>query len=490
MVGNSPDQITHRIINLEKRRFPEGALVSRQRVEIWQNSAQGNRAERLYDESNRLIAGAWQKADGSRTVYHHGGRPRPQTAPSSTDSLLLNLDEIWQLELSAKEFSGLIAGAVDAQVEETADSYLITYGTSRKIGASHLLKATLKLSRADLHPIEQTLLIERGGEVGEYRFVESTFERLRDVAPSVFEPERELETEVARVRRREGEINPPSPVPRVSLSLRVASAELEIDVAYLLNQAKGDRGDQVSLSRTASGLLRVEGVVDNEQRKDEFVRALAPVSNNPAVKIEIRTIAGATQRQPRGSSGTATVREAEETASTVAVDTELRDYLSRKDATLKTSSGLDEAVRSFSSRMVNRGYRALFHAIELKRLINRFANVDMHTVTSDARTKWLQMVREHAAALERETTAMRQDIQPVFFSGSTSVVAEQAEIAGDVDLARAVEGLYKLALANNDAIRGAFTISSQSSNKVKSSQFWRSLCSVENLAARIKKYPT
>jgi len=207
------------------------------------------------------------------------------------------------------------------------------------------------------------------------------------------------------------------------------------------------------------------------------------------VKIEVTTIDEPTQRQPHVSSGTVTVREAEETASTVAIDNELRDYLSRKDATLKTGNGLDEAVRSFSSRMVNRGYRALFHAIELKRLINRFASVDLHTVTPDARAKWLQMVREHAAALERDTTAMRQEIQPIFFSDSRPVAAEEIEIASDVDLALAVERLHKLAVANNDVLSAAFTISAQSSNRVKSSQFWRSLTSAENLAGRIKMYP-
>jgi hypothetical protein len=79
-------------------------------------------------------------------------------------------------------------------------------------------------------------------------------------------------------------------------------------------------------------------------------------------------------------------------------------------------------------------------------------------------------------------------MEPVFFSGSSSIAAEEIEIAGDVDLERAVERLHKLALANNDAIRAAFTISAQSSNRVKSSQFWRSLTSAENLAARIKQY--
>ena len=493
MVWNSPDQVTHRTIDLEERRSAGGAVVSRRRIESWQNSAQGDRAERVYDESNRMIAGAWQRADGSRTVYHHGNRPRPEAASARTDSLLLNLDEIWQLELSAKEFSRLIAGEVKAQVEESADSYLITYGTGRTIGASHLLKATMKLSRADLHPIEQALLIERGGEVREYRFVETGFERLpqKDVAPKVFDVEPELlsenrKNEGGRLKQPVDFIHPSFFIPHPAA---VASAELEVDVAYLLNQAKGERSEQVSLSRTATGLLRVEGVVDTAQRKDELVRALAPVSNNPAVKIEISTIGEPMPRQPRPSSGAVTVREAEETANTVAVDNELREYLSRKGVTLKTGDDLDEAVRSFSSRMVNRGYRALFHAIELKRLINRFANLDMRTLAPDARAKWLQMVREHAAALERETAALRQEIQPIFFSGSLPVAAEGIEISGDVDLARAVERLHKAALSNNDALRAAFTISAQSSKAVKSLQFWRSLTSAENLAARIRKYP-
>src|SRR6185295_2309462 len=81
-----------------------------------------------------------------------------------------------------------------------------------------------------------------------------------------------------------------------------ASAELEVDVAYLLNQAKGDRKEQVALTRSAGGSLRVDGVVDSQQRKEEFLRALGPVINNPAVTIEIRTVAEASARHSAASS--------------------------------------------------------------------------------------------------------------------------------------------------------------------------------------------
>jgi len=495
MTARVPDEVTHRFINLEERRSAEGAVVSRRRIEIWQNSTRGERAQRLYDESNHLIAGVWQKGDGSRTVYHHGAGAHAQPTPAQADNLLLNLDDIWQLEPSAKEFSSLIAGIEESKVEERPAGYVISSGKERAVGSSRLIKATLTLSRTDLHAIEQTVLVERNGEVREYRFVEASFERLpqKSVAPAVFMPEPELmgKTGASSGRLKE-EASPnvaslPGPSSTDSSAVRAASAELEVDVAYLLNQAKADRSEQVTLTRTSTGLLRVEGVVDSEQRKQELLSALAPVSNNPAVKIEICTITEAAQRQ-RGPSGPITVREAEVTVDEVAVDRELREYLSKKDSSSRTGEGLDEAVRSFSSRVVNRAYRALFHAIELKRLVNRFNNVDMRTVTPDARAKWLQMVREHAAALGRETAVLRQEIEPIFSPGASLNAADEPEATSDADLARAVEKLHRLALANNEAIRAAFTISSQSSNAVRSPQFWRSLIGAEKLAAQVKEY--
>jgi len=490
-----PDQISHRYINLEERRSTEGAVVSRRKIEIWENHPRGERAQRLYDENNRLVSGTWQRANGARTVYHHGVELHTQAAPPMIDSLLLNPEDIWQLEPSAKVFRALIGEAAAADVEQKATSYVISYERGRAIGASRLLKATLTLSRSDLHPIEQTLAVERAGELREYRFVEASFERLptKAVAPAVFEVEPDL------VGGDGGAGRPGNGAHRDLTSTRVppflmnsatasASAELEVDVAYLLNQAKADRNEQISLARTGSGLLRVEGVVDNQERKQELLRALAPVSNNPAVTIEITTVTEALQRQTRTSSARVTIRDAEDTANTLAVDSELRDYFSKGSKAASATDGLDEAVRSFSSRMVNRAYRTLFHAIELKRLVNRFANVDMRTVTPDARAKWLEMLRQHVAAFERESGLLRQEIQPVFFSGASSNVADENVIVSDAELARAVERLHSLALSNNQAIRSTFTISSQSSSAVKSSQFWRSLASAEKLAARIRQY--
>jgi RNA polymerase sigma factor (sigma-70 family) len=482
--------VKHRFINLEERRSAEGAVIARRRIEIWNNLATNESAQRLYDDSNRLIAAVWQKADGSRLVYHHGSKPQAQPALASTENLFLNLEDIWQIEPSPKTFGQLIAETDTAAVEERPTTYVLSFEKERTIGASRVLKATLTLNRSDFHSVEQTLLVQRGIELREYRFVEAGFELLplQAVAPRVFEVEPELTGGAGELGRpgdwalRDLTASRVPPPPSTSAP-PPASAELEVDVAYLLNQAKADLNEQVTLTRSAGGSLRVEGVVDSEQRKHDFLRALAPVSNNPAVKIEIRTIADAIKRPT--SRGPITVQESEETANTIAADQELRSYFEKHNP----GGSADEAVRRYSSRVVNRAYKALFHAIQLKGLVSRFAGVDMRTVAPDARTKWLAMLNHHAVAFENENALLRQEIQPVFFSGTSLHVAEEAPIQSDAELARAVERLHRLALSNNEAISSAFTISSQSSAAaIKSGAFWQSILRVENLAKRIQQY--
>ncbi len=75
----------------------------------------------------------------------------------------------------------------------------------------------------------------------------------------------------------------------------------------------------------------------------------------------------------------------------------------------------------------------MFHAIELKRLVNRFAGVDMRTVAPDARAKWLAMLEEHASSLQWETAALRQQLQPVLFAGSSLQVSAEVSIQSDAD---------------------------------------------------------
>src|SRR4029079_19440288 len=89
------DQVRHRFINLEERRSAEGAIVAQHKIEIWENRGGGVAAQRLYDQSNKLIGGTWQVSNGARIVYPHGSKPQSQAAAATPEDLLLNLDDIW-----------------------------------------------------------------------------------------------------------------------------------------------------------------------------------------------------------------------------------------------------------------------------------------------------------------------------------------------------------------------------------------------------------
>lgn len=482
----APDRICHRVINLEVRRSSEGAVVSRQTIESWENYSSRKRILRLYDDNGRLLAAAAQGADGARTVYRHHAEIKQSTAESA-ESLLLDLDNIWQLTPSIQDFDNLIAEPAAALLQSRATSFVVTFDKERSIGASRLIRAVLALSSADLHPIEQTLIVQRGQEWREYKFVEKTYELLsaKDVAPKVFEIEPELLGKQTNVSSGEVDLRTPSAgLASPTLTTAAASAELEVDVAYLLNLAKGGRNEQVALTRSASGSLRVEGVVDTAERREEFLRALRAVSRNPAVSIQIRTVAEAVHGP--ATKGGQSIREIDETAGAIALEHELREYFAKRTG---RSEQLDELMRTYSARVVSHGYRALFHAVELKRLVERFARIDMRTLAPDARMKWLQMIREHALAFQQETEALGRELQPVFFSEIPLNKSEAAAIASDADLARAVGELHRLALASNDALRQAFTISAQSSAAgFKSSQFRRDLEGAARLSKRIAQY--
>ena len=83
---------------------------------------------------------------------------------------------------------------------------------------------------------------------------------------------------------------------------------------------------------------------------------------------------------------------------------------------------------------------------------------------------------------------MREELYPIFFAGLPATGSDAIAINSDAELAVAVERLHKLALANNESIRAAFTISSRSSVAPMKASFWRSSANAQGLAQRIELY--
>ena len=493
MVATRTDQVLHRTINLEERSVGEVAnlshdtqLISRRRLELWESGAQKIKALRVYDEQSHLVRGEWTRGDGSRTVYNHTTKLRSEPA-RKVSAASLTFNDVWEMRLSAAEFSALIRSTDSTRVEESPNEYTVTYRNDST--ADGLKSAVLVLRRPELRAIRQTLVIRQGSELREYRFSESTFEQraTSSVPPAVFEPDPELLSSTEpETRNPKLETNSPlalSPLPRA------ASPELEVEVLRLLNQASALSGEQIGITRTPEGQLRVQGIVDTETRKREILNTLAPVVKNPAVSIEILTPAeAANRRQSKSSSSTDSIQIEGNTVArdTIPVDAELRQYFSRQGI---SGAQVDEEIRRISQRMMNRSRQLRRHALALKQIVERFSVADLQTLDPDARAKWRAMIVDHARAFQQDAAALQRDLEAIFPAAPSAGGASDSEISNDRELAQAIARLYQLAAACDENVRVSFSISSagQGGSLVESAAFWRALKSSEQLAVKISR---
>jgi hypothetical protein len=261
----------------------------------------------------------------------------------------------------------------------------------------------------------------------------------------------------------------------------VASHELEVEVTYLLNRIKANLGEQVSMTRTTGGVLLVEALVETEGRKAEMLSALGPVMKNPAVRVDVRTVAEAVKQTQKGSPPReGTIQEIEVPNNRIPAEPELRAYFSSR---LVGNEAIKQEIDRYSNRVMSHSRQALLQASALKRLVERFSPDEMRALSPEARNKWLGMIHEHTQAYRREVSALRQQLATIF--GTHSSGTESADVANPI---QAANRLVQLSYANDDAVRSSFTVSTdgRTTGGIKSDRFWRSLAAAEKLATAIE----
>jgi RNA polymerase sigma factor (sigma-70 family) len=504
-IAASKDEVLHRTISLEER-DSSGVVVSRKRIETWQGGGKGIVARRLYNEQGALVAGDFRRSNGVQTIYHHGskaavsgqqsavkdqeseGRKRsePQIQIRNPQSVLRSSEDVWLLDLSAKDFSSLIGDTANARVDQRGETYVISADASP---SSEVKSATLILNRSDLHATAMTLLVESPApdanqqsaisnrQLRQFHLVESSFDRRpTDAVPaSVFEPEPQLLGSDTRGNGDTGNVSasPSLPVPASPV---MATPDLQVDVLNLLNQAGADTGEQVSVTKS-KGQLYIDGLVDSDNRKRELINALAPIANHPAVRINIMTVAEAleTERSKKRklNQGQLSAQRFDISSGEVPVRDKLRAYF-----------GTDEAANNFAARIIGRSRNAMGRAGAMNRLVNQFTLAEIKTLSPDARAKWLALLRSHARAFEQETAALRQELTPIF--GGESAGTSAPEINDDAALVRSVVRLFELGSANDRTVRTALSISSDRAAANLGSDFFRNLRTTEALAQRIQ----
>ncbi|MFN2531236.1 MAG: zf-HC2 domain-containing protein [Pyrinomonadaceae bacterium] len=262
-----------------------------------------------------------------------------------------------------------------------------------------------------------------------------------------------------------------------------ATAELEVDALGLLSQVGADLGEPISVKRMADGLLHITGIVETDQRQTEIIQGLSSIASNPAVVIEIQTVAEAVAKQTSSKpKPAARVRQIEITGNTMAVEPELRAYFADKGEVT------DEPIRKYSARMVSLSGGAMDHLWAMKRLLNQFSPEELRAIAPEARAKWSDLIRAHARSYQQATGALRRELQPIFFARqSVAAASDEVEVADGKELTRAVNQLFALGSANDQVVRSAFTTTTGSpiATVLRTPQFWQMTKEAESLAARI-----
>lgn len=443
----------------------------------------------------------------------------PSSLSSSMPVSLTDLEKVFQINqmdarrpLSATSYQSW-SESVKSKTEEVtrltqADGLkVLTLKTipTNPVSIGGITEAQFTVREKDWHPTTLYLRVKTDEGEHEYELIENDFEvvSLTTLDPAIFTDE--SKQEIVSFPTTPKLISPspsPSASPDATLSQLtetktpsieaaklpvVATSETEVEVLDLLHKIGADISEQLNVTRTADERLMVEGIVETDKRKIEILQVLAPVTENPAVKINIQTIDEATRafaRQKQKPAGQESVSTVEVNKGLLPVDAELREYFSKRGA------NADEQIRKYASRMINHSQSALFQASAMNRLVGRFTTEQLRTLKPEARAKWLNIIRGYASTVRRETAGLRQELEPVFFSGmSTGGADNEPPITNDADLIRTIKRLYEIASANDYIVRSAFTLStgSISISAVKTSQFRQSLASAEKLATVVEK---
>jgi len=403
-------------------------------------------------------------------VANHMDPRRPLSAASYQswhDTLQHQQDEVSRTKLS---------GNVEALTLHTT--------AAPPLSAGQIAEAVFVVRAQDWQPISLRLTVEADGGRRVYELTETVSEivSLTQIDPKIFEGTvASNSTSTAKSESRNPELETPNSKLE-TVSSPTASADLEVEALRLLNQAGADLGEQISVKRLGDGLLHINGMVETDQRKAEIVNALGPIAGNPAVRIEVQTVAEAVAAQ-RHTKPTPlpSQRAFQISGNTMAAEPELRAYFEGR------SRDTDEAVRQYAARMVSLSNRGMDHLWAMKRLLSQFSPEEMRALTPEARAKWLSLIRAHARSYQQSNETLRRELQPVFFPAKSPALSNESAITDTNELARAIEQLFESGSANDRVIRSAFTSSTSGARTtvIKAPQFWQSLKNAEGLAARI-----
>jgi RNA polymerase sigma factor (sigma-70 family) len=444
-----------------------GQTVREDSVEEWASGDAQNRARRLYDHEGTLISE--EITSESHTKFYDKSR---QGQITQLNPAHLQVQDVWQITPSAKQFQQLIAPDQPSSIQQASDRYSIIYRRLAKDGPG-LVEATLVLRRKDLHPVEEELVLRSDGEVQRVRLIEVSYERIAPsrVPKDVFVPDKDLSEVGSRNFSRERPLGATGPIE--------VSPERIIRTLYLLSLVGADMNGETTVQSTTHGTLRITGTIATTVRRDEILRALSPVRAESGVEIRLLTPdqlhISSRRRQSRQA-----VELVEPMEGTIPADRQLREFFMEHGT---PPDQVESAMRHFSQRVLANADEVQQHAWALDRIAKRFTPAELNSLSPEARLEWIRIVDVHSSAVLRGIQAIRAEL--VYFAPSHQADDAGVEAIMNInELTSAADQLLNLSRSSDRILASAFTLSASpgESDVLKQPGVWRSLNRLEALA--------
>ncbi len=484
------DKVLHRNYQLEE--WSNGNLKSRNRIDEWRHTNQT--ARRTYDESGQMVAGAWTKEDGSQQVFEQGERLR--------EIYKRDVKSDTRAEPTVNSFANLIDrhGVTSrVAVTESSEQYIFNFedrvGETEQKGISdRLIAASLTLDRKTLNPITQAIVLQIGDEQREYRFSDVRLEQkiIGEVSPMIFLPEAELTRGATKITK-PLEIDLPQLATGLNtnnaapITNNTATLDTEVEIFRALDSVNALSGDQITVTRTAAGQLKISGIVDSTQRKTEILNALNQMRNSPGVTVDVLTAAEAaslTKQKITGDNITIE-RVTAATDTLLPVEPELKAYFAKKGM---VGEGLNSEIRNYAGAVINRSRALRRNALAFKSLAERFSPAELDRLDAAKREQWKVLLRSKAAAIAGDVRSLDNQLSTVGLDVGGDGSAGGASVRDVTEVAQAAQRLFGLAAACDAQVQQSFVISGKGTASVKTAQFWRAMKQMAVIAADVQGF--
>jgi hypothetical protein len=388
--------------------------------EIWNDTVNGRMKENVKDEEGPSLLG--------------GEKPptrRHPLVPAPPSPLLLELKHIYsaagmdvRFPLSPRSYDNW-RRSLTRKREEVTEADLLSgeRGMVLKTTAedatseSHIISAELIVRTRDWHPIEQRFTVEEPGRAQEYDLVETTFQvvALNSLPRTIFDEK----AQTAHLRR----------LPSV-LRLTPSSEDLEeteIAVEFALHRLNECLDGQVQVGRDSLGSVKVDGLVENDQRKQELTKALSII---PFAVIKIRTLEEAAAEPPAANPGTRLTpllrpetaeRSNEIQRNKLWIESQLERYA--QQLPFADPRERDRRIVQISNEAIADADAALRQAWALRRLAQNFPPERVKHFRTSSRLLLATMVEDHMSLLEGDIDRLKALADPVLSSFALSGIA-------------------------------------------------------------------